>query len=71
MNNNGRIIWKTESITFCEISTQSGVIPTRINDASHFEYYYGGDYNYYKIIESQNVPIEYVDKIIYLKYEKI
>ena len=67
MNINGNIIWKTRSITFCEISTQSGIIPTHINDMSNFEYYYGGDYNFYKILESQNVKIEYVDKIIYLK----
>jgi hypothetical protein len=64
MDNKGDILWRTHSITFCEISTQMGIIPTEISDRSHFEYYYGGDYNFYKIIESQNVPIEYVDEII-------
>lgn len=67
MDNYGDILWKTHSITFCQISTQMGIIPTHMNDMSHFEYYYGGDYNFYKILESQNVPIEYVDKVTYIK----
>ncbi len=65
MDNKGNILWKTHSITFCEISTQMGVIPTHINDGSTFEYYYGGDYNFYKKIEASGVPIEYVEKVIY------
>ena len=66
MDNKGDILWKTRTITFCQISTQMGIIPSKISDQSHFEYYYGGDYNFYKIIESQNVPIEYVEKVIYI-----
>ena len=66
-HNNGDILPKTHSITFCQISTQMGIIPTNINEIYTFEYYYGGDYNYYKKIEGGNVPIEYVEKIIYIK----
>lgn len=65
MDNKGDILWKTHSITFCQISTQMGIIPTKINDVSRFEYYYGGDYNFYKGIEDQGFPIEYIDKVIY------
>jgi hypothetical protein len=65
MDNKGDILWKTHSITFCQISTQMGVIPTQINDISTFEYYYGGDYNFYKKIEGAGLPIEYIDKVIY------
>lgn len=66
MDNRGDILWKTHSITFCQISTQMGIIPTKINDTSTFEYYYGGDFNFYKKIEDQGVEIEYVDKITYI-----
>ena len=65
MDNKGNILWKTPSITWCQISTQMGIIPTQINDISTFEYYYGGDYNFYKKIEGAGIPIEYVDKVIY------
>jgi hypothetical protein len=66
MNNRGNILWKTHSITFCEISTQMGIVPSKINDIFTFEYYYGGDYNYYKKIEGHGTPIEYIDKITYI-----
>lgn len=66
----GKLLWKTQSITFCEISTQMGITPTHINDISTFEYYYGGDFNFYKKIEDAGVPIEYVDKVIY-SYQKL
>lgn len=65
MDNKGDILWKTHSITFCQISTQMGVIPTQVNDIARYEYYYGGDYNFYKQIEGAGVPIEYVEKVIY------
>jgi hypothetical protein len=65
MDNKGDILWKTHSITFCQISTQMGIIPTKINDLSTFQYYYGGDYNFYKEIEDKGFPIEYIDKVIY------
>lgn len=65
MDNKGDILWKSHSITFCQISTQMGIIPSHINDISTFEYYYGGDYNFYKKIEGAGVPIEYIEKVIY------
>jgi len=65
MDNKGDILWKTHSITFCQISTQMGVIPSHINDISTFDYYYGGDFNFYKKIEDAGSPIEYVEKVIY------
>jgi hypothetical protein len=60
------ILWKTRTITWCEISTQMGIIPIDVNKNSSFEYYYGGDYNYYKKIEGAGVNIEYIDEIIYI-----
>jgi hypothetical protein len=65
IDNKGDILLKSHSITFCQISTQMGIIPSPINDISTFEYYYGGDYNYYKKIEGAGVPIEYIEKVIY------
>jgi len=59
-------IWKTKKIIFGEISTQMGLIPTKINPTSKFLYKYGGDYDFYKKLEDDGNNIEYIDKLIYV-----
>lgn len=62
----GQIVWRTPQIKLNEISTQCGIIPTQYNDQSFWEYKYGGDYNFYKIL-SDKFNTLFIDIIIYRK----
>ena len=62
----GEIIWKTPQIKLNEISTQCGLIPTQYNNQSFWEYKYGGDYNFYKIL-SEKFNMLFINTIIYRK----
>lgn len=47
------------------ISTQSGAIPSRYNSQSTWEYYYGGDFAFYKKLSKIVPRVIYVDHVIY------
>jgi hypothetical protein len=48
-----------------QIGTPMGIIPIEINKKSEFGYFYGGDFAFYKTLEDQNIPFEFVDKLTY------
>ena len=50
------------------ISTQSGVIPNKINKQGFWKLKYGGDYDFYKSI-TQNNKVLFVNQLIYIKYK--
>jgi hypothetical protein len=65
------VIWKSPEIKLNQISTQSGFIPTKLNNKSEWLYKYGGDFYFYKNLEkyinNNNNKIIFIDKIIYKK----
>ena len=60
-------IWKTPKIKLNQISTQSGFIPTSINDKSFWEYKYGGDFNFYDNLQKYTKKIIFINEVIYKK----
>mgnify|MGYP003984339279 CR=1 FL=1 len=65
---NNEIIWKEKNIQLMNISTQSGVIPNKINKQGFWKLKYGGDYDFYKSI-TQNNKVLFVNQLIYIKYK--
>jgi len=65
---NNDIIWKEKNIQLMNISTQSGVIPNKINKQGFWKLKYGGDYDFYKSI-TQNNKVLFVNQLIYIKYK--
>lgn len=63
---NNKIIWRKPEIEINYISTQSGVIPNKINKEGYWELKYGGDYNFYKLL-SNKYDMIFINKIIYKK----
>ena len=66
MLENKKVVWKNKIIKINEISTQSGVIPSKINKNGYWELKYGGDYDFYKKLADKYHFI-FIDKIIYQK----
>lgn len=66
MLENGGIVWKTKSLKYSHISTQSGIIPTHINKNGYWELKYGGDFDFYKNI-ADRYHILFIDNLIYKK----
>ena len=62
----GEIVWKEKKIVFSEIGTPMGIVPIDINKKADFGYFYGGDHAFYKSLEDQGVPFEFIDKLIYI-----
>jgi hypothetical protein len=52
------------------ISTQNGVIPMAYNSQATWEYYYGGDFSFYKKLVQKVPKVIYSDTIIYKLYQK-
>lgn len=61
------VVWKTPQIKLNNISTQSGFIPTSINDKSLWAYKYGGDFDFYNGLMKKSKKILFIDQIIYKK----
>jgi hypothetical protein len=61
-----QIIWTEKKIEHSKVGTPMGILPIEINKKSDFGYFYGGDFEFYKNLENQGVPFEYVDKLIYI-----
>jgi len=61
-----KIIWTEKKIEHSKVGTPMGILPIEINKKSDFGYFYGGDYEFYKNLETQGVPFEYIDKLIYI-----
>ena len=66
MLENGGIVWKTKSLKYSHISTQSGIIPTGINKNGYWELKYGGDFDFYKNL-ADKYHILFIDSLIYKK----
>ena len=65
---NNQLIWKEKNIQLMNISTQSGVIPNKINKQGFWKLKYGGDYDFYKSITLNN-KVLFVNQLIYIKYK--
>lgn len=65
LENNG-IIWKKKVIEYANISTQSGIIPTKINKDGYWALKYGGDFDFYNNL-SKKYDVIFIDKLIYRK----
>jgi hypothetical protein len=63
---NKKIIWKDKIIKINEISTQSGLIPSKMNKDGYWQLKYGGDYDFYKKL-ADKYNVIFIDKIIYQK----
>lgn len=61
-----KIIWTEKKIKHSEVGTPMGILPIEINKKSDFGYFYGGDYEFYKNLETQGIPFEYIDKLTYV-----
>lgn len=70
INNGGSIIWNKPEIIEGQISTQNGIIPTKLNSTAEFTYRYGGDFDFYKKLTTINKNVKYMDDIIYNKFNK-
>lgn len=66
MLENNSIIWKKPEIKYANLSTQSGIIPTKINKTGFWELKYGGDYGFYKKLCEKNIYV-FMDHLIYRK----
>lgn len=63
---NNSVIWNNKSINKSKISTQSGVIPMKMNKEGYWKLEYGGDYYFYKDLYEKFNMI-FINKIIYKK----
>lgn len=70
MDHFGSTIWKTKDIIEGQIGTPMGIVPTRLNHTSQWLYRYGGDHDFYKKIEADGNPVEFVDKVIYRVFKR-
>jgi hypothetical protein len=61
-----KLVWVEKQIKHSEVGTPMGILPIEINKKSDFGYFYGGDYDFYKNLETQGVPFEFVDKLTYI-----
>lgn len=66
MLENNSIIWKKKKIEYANISTQSGIIPSKINRMGYWSLRYGGDFDFYKnLCDKYNYL--FMDHLIYKK----
>ena len=66
MLENNALIWKKKEIKYGNISTQSGIIPNKINSTGYWVLKYGGDFDFYKNLCEKNNYI-FMDYLIYKK----
>lgn len=61
------ILWKEPKVALRNISTQSGIIPTKLNNLGNWGYSYGGDYEFYSGLTHlcNEKDIVFVDLLIY------
>lgn len=64
---NNSVIWDRKRIKYSKISTQSGLIPIKINKDGYWTLKYGGDYDFYYNL-SKKYNMVFINEIIYKKF---